>query len=169
MPHLIRLVHLLFTQPDGTGLELRGSGDEFYAVFETLDGYTVLFDRELKAYCYARPGSNGGLVSSGVQVHRGNPAALGLASHLREDVAVPREQVRQRYRRWNAATHIEQRWKQRKTALQRYEAQPGSGSGVRSVDTLLGLGTTATAASCPALQPRPWCTLTLPQGCIHQA
>lgn len=30
-----------FTQPDGTTVELRGSGDQHYAVFETLDGYTV--------------------------------------------------------------------------------------------------------------------------------
>lgn len=30
-----------FTQPDGSKLEVRGWGDQHYAVFETLDGYTV--------------------------------------------------------------------------------------------------------------------------------
>jgi len=30
-----------FTQPDGTHFEVRGWGDQSYAVFETLDGYTV--------------------------------------------------------------------------------------------------------------------------------
>jgi M6 family metalloprotease-like protein len=30
-----------FTQPDGTAIKLRGFGDQNYAVFETLDGYTV--------------------------------------------------------------------------------------------------------------------------------
>lgn len=30
-----------FTQPDGTLIELRGWGDQYYAVFETMDGYTV--------------------------------------------------------------------------------------------------------------------------------
>ncbi|HYQ43764.1 MAG TPA: M6 family metalloprotease domain-containing protein [Polyangiaceae bacterium] len=30
-----------FTQPDGSKIKLRGSGDQYYAVFETLDGYTV--------------------------------------------------------------------------------------------------------------------------------
>lgn len=30
-----------FTQPDGSSIELRGWGDQNYAVFETLDGYTV--------------------------------------------------------------------------------------------------------------------------------
>src|SRR5262245_19083810 len=30
-----------FHQPDGTSIKLRGWGDQQYAVFETLDGYTV--------------------------------------------------------------------------------------------------------------------------------
>lgn len=30
-----------FSQPDGSALEVRGWGDQHYAVFETLDGYTV--------------------------------------------------------------------------------------------------------------------------------
>src|SRR5215510_5925611 len=30
-----------FTQPDGSPIQLRGWGDQHYAVFETLDGYTV--------------------------------------------------------------------------------------------------------------------------------
>src|SRR5262249_52756742 len=30
-----------FTQPDGSQIQLRGSGDQYYAVFETLDGFTV--------------------------------------------------------------------------------------------------------------------------------
>ena len=30
-----------FSQPDGTPIQVRGWGDQYYAVFETLDGYTV--------------------------------------------------------------------------------------------------------------------------------
>ena len=30
-----------FTQPDGSLIQLRGWGDQYYAVFETMDGYTV--------------------------------------------------------------------------------------------------------------------------------
>jgi hypothetical protein len=30
-----------FTQPDGSAIQVRGWGDQYYAVFETLDGYTV--------------------------------------------------------------------------------------------------------------------------------
>jgi len=36
-----------FTQPSGIRIELWGQGDEFYAVFETLDGYTVVFEPTL--------------------------------------------------------------------------------------------------------------------------
>ena len=32
---------------------LWGQGDEFYAVFETLDGYTVIFNQQTRAYEYA--------------------------------------------------------------------------------------------------------------------
>src|SRR5512133_361906 len=57
-----------FTQPDGTQIQLNGHGDEFYAVFETLDGYSVVFDRGSKAYCYATAAVDGQLASTGVQV-----------------------------------------------------------------------------------------------------
>jgi hypothetical protein len=30
-----------FTQPDGSTIQLRGWGNQYNAVFETLDGYTV--------------------------------------------------------------------------------------------------------------------------------
>ena len=118
-----------FTQPDGTVIELRGSGDEFYAVFETLDGYTVLFDQALKAYCFAQLGSDGQLVSSGVEVQRGNPAALGLSWHLRVAPAIRQEQVRQRHQLWEQRMGVGQRWKEIKAALQQREAQAGGSIG----------------------------------------
>ena len=33
-----------FTQPDGTQFRVRGWGDQHHAVFETLDGFTVVED-----------------------------------------------------------------------------------------------------------------------------
>ena len=116
---------LSFTQPDGTQIELRGSGDEFYAVFETLDGYTVVFDQARKAYCFAQAGPGGDLVSSGVEVRRQDPAALGLSRHLRAAPAVRLEQVRQRRQSWEEETQVGQRWRERKAALQQLEAQSG--------------------------------------------
>ena len=117
-----------FKQPDGTQIEIRGSGDEFYAVFETLDGYTVVFDPALKAYCFAQLGGDGQLVSSGVEVQRGDAAGLGLSKHLRVDAAIRLEQVRQRYQVWEQEMGVEQRWKEMKAALQQREAQPGAGA-----------------------------------------
>jgi len=144
VPHRILLIHVVlllaalslpaapfrdlplsFTQPDGTKIELRGTGDEFYAVFETLDGYTVLFDQARRAYCFAQAGPGGDLVSSGVEVQRQDPAALGLTRHLRAEPAVRLAQVRERRQRWEEETQIGQRWRERKAALRQLEAQSG--------------------------------------------
>jgi len=48
-----------YTQPDGTSIVLFGQGDEFYADFETLDGYTVVFNPQTKAYEYADLSADG--------------------------------------------------------------------------------------------------------------
>jgi M6 family metalloprotease-like protein len=106
-----------FTQPDGTPIELWGQGDEFYANFETLDGYTVVFDKALKAYCYAELAADESqLVSTGVQVHQGDPVALDLNQHLRLGPEAVRKQAQERYALWDAATETSLRWSQLKAA-----------------------------------------------------
>ena len=73
-----------FPQPDGTKITLWGEGDEFYALFETMDGYTVTFNPATKAYHYAAVAVDGSsLVPTGLQVGEGDPAARGLAKHVR--------------------------------------------------------------------------------------
>ena len=95
---------IVFTQPDGAQIEMWGSGDEFYAWFETLDGYSVVFDRATRAYCFARVSRDGAaLESTGVQVHRGDPRALGLPKHLRIKPEAVKLQVAERRRQWAAA------------------------------------------------------------------
>src|SRR5687767_1168175 len=42
-----------FTHPDGRQIEVRGWGDQYYAVFETLDGFTVVRDPVTGFYQYA--------------------------------------------------------------------------------------------------------------------
>ncbi|MGD2015299.1 MAG: hypothetical protein PVG84_16220 [Desulfobacterales bacterium] len=42
-----------FTNPDGETIQVRGSGNQHYAVFETLDGYTITKDPETGFYQYA--------------------------------------------------------------------------------------------------------------------
>jgi len=119
-----RDLHITFTQPDGTRVEVIGSGDEFYAEFETAEGFTAVFDPALKAYCYAQLTAGGALISSGREIHLADPRALGLRKHLRMSGATRKKQVFERWRRWDNGLQIEKRWTAHKTALREYESRP---------------------------------------------
>ncbi|MFH1501979.1 MAG: M6 family metalloprotease domain-containing protein [Candidatus Eisenbacteria bacterium] len=81
-------------QTDGTNVELRVWGDEFYAVGETPDGYTVVRDPETGLYCYARLSHDGTeLVSTGVPVTAG-PAPADLERHVRVSADAARARAR---------------------------------------------------------------------------
>ena len=118
-----------FNQPDGTRIQLHGKGDEFSAVFETLDGYTVTFDQQQKAYCFAQRDANGNLTSTGVQVQRGNPAALGLARGLRMSYEARKQLVVERYQRWEQGMQIQQRWNALKAATRARSGTTGGADG----------------------------------------
>ena len=71
-------------QPDGTTIDVRIWGDEFYHVVESLDGYTLVHDPQTGAGCYARLSRDGGeLVSTGVPVGSPMRASLKLKPHVR--------------------------------------------------------------------------------------
>jgi M6 family metalloprotease-like protein len=71
-------------QPDGTMIEVRIWGDEYYQVVETLDGYTLVRHPATCEIVYARLSDDGNrLVSSGVRVETANGADLGLEQHIR--------------------------------------------------------------------------------------
>ncbi|MBU2501124.1 M6 family metalloprotease domain-containing protein [bacterium] len=71
-------------QPDGTLVDVRIWGDEFYQVVESLDGYTLTRDPATMVICYARLSSDGNtLESTGVELGSRNPATLGLTPHVR--------------------------------------------------------------------------------------
>lgn len=103
-----------FKQPDGTQIAIIGNGDEFSAFFETADGYTVVFDPVKKAYCFAQVTATGELIPCNVQAHQGNPAALGIAKHLRPAPDVIAQQARTRFERWENTVKVNQQWNQRK-------------------------------------------------------
>ncbi len=104
-----------FTQPDGQEISLWGKGDEFYAVFETLDGYTVTFDPGMRAYVYAELSDDGAnLLPTGLVVGHDDPAALGLDKHLRITPEAVRKEATERYQEWDAQTGVSQRWKELK-------------------------------------------------------
>lgn len=106
-----------FVQPDGSQIQLWGKGDEFYAVFETLDGYTVVFDQSLKAYCYAKLSDDATqLLSTGTRVQSATGQALGLPQHLRIAPDTIRQEVSQRRAQWETAMEVEERWNALKAA-----------------------------------------------------
>lgn len=78
-----------FKQPDGTWVELKLYGDEFYIRAEGLDGYTVVRDEKTNWICYASlSGTGAELVSTAIHYvgTQANPASLrsdlNLPKHL---------------------------------------------------------------------------------------
>ena len=72
---------LTFGQAKGPEIYLRVFGDEHYARYETLSGYSVVYDDERGVFCYARL-SAGSFRSTGTPLSQ--PAPEGLARHLQE-------------------------------------------------------------------------------------
>lgn len=85
----------VFGQHGGDALELRVFGDEFYARFETLAGFSVVYDVDLGVYCYVQLAGDGRFVSTGVPV--GKPVPAGLRRHLKEAPEVRNRRFGQRY------------------------------------------------------------------------
>ena len=64
---------LTFGQANGPDVSCRVFGDEHYARYEDLDGYTAVYDEELGLFCYARLAA-GAFRSTGVPLR---PATAG--------------------------------------------------------------------------------------------
>ncbi|HEV2124305.1 MAG TPA: hypothetical protein VGW38_16230, partial [Chloroflexota bacterium] len=80
---------LSFGQENGPDIRLVVIGDEFYARYETLDGYTVVYDVDLGLFCYATL-RDGRFVSTGVPTT--SPPPEGVRRHLQESEEVRHEQ-----------------------------------------------------------------------------
>jgi M6 family metalloprotease-like protein len=84
-----------FTNPDGTTIRVRGSGNQYYAVFETLDGYTVVKDPASGYYTYATLSDDKSrLVPTATRVGAADPQSLGLQRHIQIRHASAREEAR---------------------------------------------------------------------------
>jgi hypothetical protein len=68
-----------FTQPDGTELKVRGSGNQHQATFKTLDGYTVVQDPVSGFYQYAQETASHHPQPTGVQAEALDPTLLGVS------------------------------------------------------------------------------------------
>lgn len=78
---------LTLGQQTGGDVQLKVFGDEHYARYETLDGYTAVYDQELGRYCYARLAA-GVFRSTGVPVSAAPPRSI--VRHLQETPEVIR-------------------------------------------------------------------------------
>jgi len=87
---------LTFGQANGPDVRLRVTGDEYYASYETLDGYAAVHDTDRGLFCYGEL-VNGALVSSGIAVTSAPPA--GVARHLREAPGVRQRRFQARRER----------------------------------------------------------------------
>ena len=72
---------LRFGQAKGPEISLRVFGDEHYARYEDLNGYSAVHDDQLGLFCYARI-SAGSFRSTGIPLSQ--PAPAGMARHLQE-------------------------------------------------------------------------------------
>lgn len=72
---------LEFTQEIGEKVELVVNGDEFYARYETVDGYTAVYDQSMGRFCFAEL-VDGALVSSKIHLDRKPPNRI--RRHLRD-------------------------------------------------------------------------------------
>ncbi len=88
---------LSFDQENGPEVKLRVFGDEFYARYETEEGYTAIYDETLGKFTYARI-KDGRFVSSGVDLSHNPP--LGLEKHLEESDEVRMKKAEKRFSRY---------------------------------------------------------------------
>jgi hypothetical protein len=72
---------LIFPQEKGPEIKLVVNGDEFYAQYETEDGYSVVYDKELGLFCYAIL-KDGAFFSSKIPLSKSPPQ--DLERHLQE-------------------------------------------------------------------------------------
>jgi hypothetical protein len=87
---------LSFSQENGPEVRLRVFGDEFYARYETEDGYTAIYDEGRGKFAYALL-KDGRFVSSGVDVSSRPPAEL--VKHIEESGEVRMEKAEKRFSR----------------------------------------------------------------------
>ena len=85
---------LTFKQENGPDVRLVVIGDEHYAHYETIDGFTVVYDVEKGLYCYAQT-VNGRFVSTGIPMSL--PPPPQIRRHITESEAVRQQKFTLRH------------------------------------------------------------------------
>ena len=101
----------VFTNPDGETIKVRGSGNQNYATFETLDGYTVVKDPMSGFYKYAKLSDDkNDLIPTDAKIGEVDPQTIGIQPHLR----IRRESARGKARSAPLRQGPQSRWEARR-------------------------------------------------------
>ncbi len=110
MPYPFYNKEFEFTQPDKTQIRLRGWGNQNYAIFETLDGFTVIKDPVTGYYEYAKLSADESFLEpTGIRVGLVDPAVIGIEKHIKISKEAARKEARMAYRSMAATTRWEER------------------------------------------------------------
>ncbi len=108
-----------FEEPDGSLIRLLGWGNQFEAVFETLDGYTVVNDPATGFHHYARLSDDGTtLLPLGPRVGTAQPESLGIPQHLRTRRAAAHERALAAHDELPGGRRWEERRRERRSAVE---------------------------------------------------
>ena len=115
-----------FTQPDGSALTVRGWGNQNHAVFEALNGYTLVKDLSTGFYTYANISDDGDdLISTGARPRFVKANTLGIQPGLRISAAAAKARAREGGELTPGTSRWEQRRKQARAALAAGPAMTG--------------------------------------------
>lgn len=115
-----------FTQPDGSSLDVRGWGNQYHAVFETLNDMTVIEDPLTEAYYYAKVNEDSDdLVSTGVIPRQGYSGKLGIPNSVRAARSVGKAKANEHFGLRTGTSRWEQRRKEYRGALRALIAGSG--------------------------------------------
>ena len=123
-----------FFNPDGSRVRVRGWGNQFAAVFETLDGYTVVKNPESGFFEYATLTPNlQALAPAGARLGTADPESLGIPQHVRVSQSAARAEALDALNQYPR-----RRWEQRRQARRAevraaLEADPGAAPSRRDV------------------------------------
>lgn len=107
-----------FTQPDGSELKVRGWGDQNYAVFETLDGFTVVKNPSTGFYEYAAVTADADdYRPTGIAAGAADPGRMGLRQRMRINRLAARAKAMDAFQVMGAKRRCEVRRERKKSQM----------------------------------------------------
>jgi M6 family metalloprotease-like protein len=138
-----------FFNPDGSEIRVRGWGNQFAAVFETLEGYTIVKDPQSGFFHYAVLSEDGTeLLPSGTPVGEEAPERLPITPHMR----VTPDAAKQQARAAQDATGVQPRWETRRQQRQRQREESSPSAEGTADDGPLAVTTGSYVGLCLLIQ-----------------